>query len=65
MCKNVQTFSFKDKLRVGSCLFTCEIEVDNFELFVRILLKRLKVDNDLIFLLDSKGKEITNLHELR
>ena len=52
-------------LRDGSCLFTCEIEVQELDIFLKILLKRLKVTYDLVFLLDPKGNELQSLEELR
>ncbi len=46
-------------------MFRCNIEVDQLDLFVRILLKRLKVDNEMVFILSPQGREVKSVLELK
>ena len=32
-------------------MFRCNIEVEDLDLFVRILMKRLKIENEMVFML--------------
>ena len=46
-------------------MFRCNIEVDDLDLFVRILMKRLKIDKEMVFLLNPQGIEIKTVFELK
>ncbi len=46
-------------------MFRCNIQVDDFDLFVRILLKRLKLSNEMVFILDPDGREVKSVFQLK
>jgi hypothetical protein len=46
-------------------MFRCNIQVDDVDLFVRILLKRLKLSNEMVFLLDPDGREVKSVSQLK
>lgn len=52
-------------MREGTCMFRCNIQVDDVDLFVRILLKRLKLSNEMVFLLDPDGQEVKSVSQLK